>query len=753
MSLPNGNHTFIAYNRTPEAVRLDDGSTATIRAQVWVSLYEHIKIKDINVGGRSGNEDTVGVTFDAASVGLDNDFSAYLDRDDPTLPRLQEAFEHGAAVQVAIEKKRKRKERTSKEPISPIAPINQLRGATVDGGRADMSASRECVSNVIALVDGQPTGSIVSDENEWALLAENRQGLVVPAGWEVLDDKEWGAPAAIRQSNPTPTPGGFDIAALEGMISRVIGNYVGQEFERLRGDLLDALPNTPRPADGGPEGRRVGRDVFVEGRPWDIRTSDGRLNLGGYLPTRYRYTFSEARDVLLAAGRDSDDASVWKLTEQLLAITDRVQSEAYGSNVAPDRTAPSYSEAAQWVKLSIGDLARNGHGIPADERHEWADMVIATAVSRMGEVRDRATEHLAQRGSAKQRQERQRQQNRPQPETSVPSTHAPAVLKGVADFAQRFQDNAATLSKAARDAQERGQAAVEFAWRAQDDRIEVVVAATLDSSEGWTIQPLFDVLHMLYERAAKAHPETVPANVAPASTPTAAPAGPAASRDAAPTSPKAPRRPTYSPEIGAILRGLVDASTVDEVGAQFVAARDGNHLDEPIAVQAVGEDGTKIGFPGQDGYGRQPLSRVIDRFRRMQERLEAELSATQTEVARSTAAPSDADTATAVAEGDAGQGPVAEAATRDGNADAAAEQEGEVDDAQEAQEAIEDWMQRVAAARASGAIEEIEAVLSEVQGLDLTAAQVQVDGISGPIGGYLAHIIGSMRERALVPSA
>lgn len=609
MDLPSGNAQFIAYTKAREPVAGPDGTTIQARSQVYVRYYDAIKILEINIGGRNGvtagqEVRTVAIKFDPESVNLTDPFSAYLDPDDALLPILQAAFDAGATVSVGLESVRKSKNGKSKGAIAAITPIHALRGANQDGSKGGMDASRDNIRNIISLVDGRPSKKIVSDPTEWAELIHNKSGDLAPEGFRtLLSGDDWAKAGVIvpdgapRAAQAAPQDNTAILTAIEKLRTDL-----GTQIE----SLLSKLALDVNPSDTGSDiARRVSKGGFSEGKPWESRTSNGSLNLGSYQLSKQRAIFQEAHGIVTALSVDADGAAFadddesWELARYIMLITDQVQMRTYGHDTPIDRTAPSHSEAGKWVTWTIAQAALEGEAYPLtdpESRNGWASAIMESATTHFSAAATLVGEYLVARGARTQR-----------PSTQAPAAPAenPAqsrpVLLALAAGVQAASKNADGLKNFGNSVNERGQADVPFAFRIVDGNAEVKVAAALgEDTDGWNIGSAIQIIHHLHSLATAAPAPT--ATVAPAPAAESAPPAPAAR----------PASVEYSAGAKTIIAMLSTATTSEDVGAAYIAARDANVLDEAVGVRLV-ESGIEFGAPGQ--FTPQPLSAILDKFR------------------------------------------------------------------------------------------------------------------------------------------
>ena len=331
-ALPQENARFIAYGPEQRVADPQGGDPITARPQVYVRYYRGITVKEVKVGGRSGG-DTVAVHFDPTSVGLKEPITAYLDPSDPLVAYIQSCGpDH--AYDAALESVRRVKGKSSKAPISPLTPIHALRGADHPDGSAGkgtdmMGASAENIRNLVAMVDGRPGKDLVSNPYEWASLINNTEGHLPPEGWVYYGatGDQWAACGTIAPSKDAAPKTGTGIPADLGALVEQIAAAVAEKLQ----------PSYGRP---------LPKDRFDEGKPWQVRTNDGRINLGSYPATGAQ----RVARALLTAG--ADEETLWETVEQVLAEADKAQCDAYGRGVTPDRTSASHREAVDWVLLA-----------------------------------------------------------------------------------------------------------------------------------------------------------------------------------------------------------------------------------------------------------------------------------------------------------------------------------------------------------------------------------------------------------------
>lgn len=324
-----------------------DPVTKQVRPDVWVREFPSVKVKEIKVSDRAGRDGarSVSVIFDASSVvtGSDktmkHDFAGSTVEGTPMHKALQQCLEQGRPVYIAIETKRRYKNAAG-QVVPYITPMHVLRGSNPDGTKGNSNTTGENCANVLAVVGPaeDPTTNIVSSEAvtdplEWGEFRHNRDGSMAPEGWvHVYDDKGQRA-GAITRADAAPAPAaGIDAAEIAAEVARILSG----------GD-------TSAPA------LRAARSV--EGKPWEVRNSDGRINPAGYLPQSLRWIRKDALDMVQSAAlADEATAATWEddmwsttvtnLIKPLLWAAERVQDRVLGYT---RHTEPSFREASKWV--------------------------------------------------------------------------------------------------------------------------------------------------------------------------------------------------------------------------------------------------------------------------------------------------------------------------------------------------------------------------------------------------------------------
>jgi hypothetical protein len=334
----------------PIAVRVAAGAepvSKQVRPDVWVREFPSVKVKEIKVSDRAGRDGarSVSVVFDASSVvtgsdkAMKHDFAGSTVEGTPIHQALQQCLDQGRPVYIAIETKRRYKNAAG-QVIPYIAPMHVLRGSNPDGTKGNSNTTGENCANVLAVVGPaeDPTTNIISSEAvtdplEWDEFRHNRDGSMAPDGWvHVFDDDGQRAGAITRAETSLAPTAGIDAAQIAAEVARILsgGN--------------DDAPTL-----------RAARSV--EGKPWEVRNSDGRINPAGYLPQSLRWIRKDALNMVQSAAlADEATASTWdddqwsttvtNLIKPLLWAAERVQGRVLGYT---RHTEPSFREASKWV--------------------------------------------------------------------------------------------------------------------------------------------------------------------------------------------------------------------------------------------------------------------------------------------------------------------------------------------------------------------------------------------------------------------
>lgn len=346
--------SWYGYTRkstNPIAVRMASDAepvSKQVRPDVWVREFPSVKVKEIKVSDRAGRDGTrsVSVVFDASSVvtgsdkAMKHDFAGSTIEGTPMHVALQQCMEQGRPVYIAIETKRRYKSAAG-EVIPYTAPMHVLRGSNPDGTKGNSNTTGENCANVLAVVGPAEdsatnivSGEAVTDPAEWGEFRHNRDGSMAPEGWvHVYDEQGQRAGAITRSVSTSPAvPAGVDAAAIAAEVARILSG----------GD--STVPE-----------RRAARSV--EGKPWELRNTDGRINPAGYLPQSLRWIRKDALEMVQnAALADEETAAGWddamwsatvtNLIKPLLWAAERVQNRVLGYI---RHTEPSFREASKWV--------------------------------------------------------------------------------------------------------------------------------------------------------------------------------------------------------------------------------------------------------------------------------------------------------------------------------------------------------------------------------------------------------------------
>lgn len=372
----------------PVAVKLTADGDVTqrpVRPEVYVREFTSVLVKEIKVSDREGRGGvrSVSVTFDAASseTGSDkklrHDFSGSTVESSEVHRALHWAHEHGEPVYVAIETRRRYKNKSG-EVIPYTVPMCVLRGSAPDGSGANSNITGENCANVIAVVGpaGDPSRNVISAEastnpEEWDLFRHNRDGSTPPEGWaRIFTEAGETGGAIVRSDNASPAaaPGAPTGGAVD---ARQIAEQV---VSIMRGDDTD---------------RPVQRLRSVESKPWELVNLDGRLNPASYIVQSVRWARKDALDLVQSAayadpekaaqlGDERLSRAATELIKPLMWAASRVQQTALGYQ---RQTEPSWREAAKWVAQVA--LAEQPFILEyVEDRHEsseWIKRVAAAA--------------------------------------------------------------------------------------------------------------------------------------------------------------------------------------------------------------------------------------------------------------------------------------------------------------------------------------------------------------------------------------
>lgn len=625
--LPSRVSNFIAYGAEERAADpTRDGEVITVRPQVYVRYYPGLVVQNLQEGGRSGDrKGLVTVHFDPASIGFKDPISAHMNDDDVTLPILRDSLENKAPLTVAIETQRKKKNSETGAPISPLTPIHALRGASQPNGDGDgrmmMGPSGNNTSNRVAFVNGQGTQHLQSNPAEWKSLVNNKSGDLPPEGWRNFapgeDWKDIGA--AIRAGAPTSvaTQGGAAAPAggfpAPGELANLIQSVVGQTLKDFAPTLANHLAQS---APATPQGRPANK--FDEGKQWHPRTSDGRINLGGYVVAGERWVFEWAfrylTDTLEETEASSEDA--WTLSAVILSMASEVQSNAYGHGFIPDRTTASHREAEHWVQWTI----KHVHAYPGTDADEdtitaWREEVVTEASALFTEAGRRAGVYFSTVSK------RDKNGAAPQVKSTedAPSGPSEKVVRAYLDVIEKGWDNIDTIRSLGRQGRDSGYLSLPVSMVSSE---EGGVSISYPPAEGQESGPLESLLiHRLntlqsQESAPQdseqgANPQPEQNNAPQQEQEQADTAQSEAPQEQAPQEQAQPDAPQEDPHVASIIERLKSVSDEQTLRAIYEEVRDSN-LTAARAFVTQGQNGQVIfGQEGQDGFQAQGLGTII----------------------------------------------------------------------------------------------------------------------------------------------
>lgn len=640
IELPSGKSpSFVAYG-APETIPAPDGTATTGRPQIYVRWFDSIQIQGIKDGGRTGKGDTVGIMFDAKSVDFDNDFMAYMNPNDPTLAAIREAHKTGAGIQIAIESVRKVKSKSSGEPIAKTTPIHALRGAKQDGSEGKMDASGDNIRNLVAMVDFMPTETINSNPREWKFLSKNRTGEIAPPGWRYVGDRDdWTKLGVVIESSHQSTGGGAldegSVAAIAAAVAEIFGTTSG------------GIQNSEI-------AREVRRGVFNEGKPWNPRTSNGMVNLGGYLLGKNRAVFIEALEIT------KDNAQASELTRRLLNITDKVQADTYGNNIPSDRLAPSHAEAGKWVSFVLQKGAADQYPMEAvneeseveaqnTARDEWCQKVAVAATHYFAGAAQIAREYLEslnpapgaavvagsvedpeakdESGAAGDGSSEQGEVASSAPTEDAAMLAQKNLARSLADALTEKWNHFDGLSALRGPIKQQNMLNAPVSIASIDGKPVIRPTFDVEGLDGWTHGTVVNFVNRRLsqlEGAAQGSAQldapapTTAQSVAPEAS---APAEPAEAASTAAQEPQvAAQEPEAPAESGGAYPAAVEAmierlkvAGAGDMGGIFADASASNILDQRVAVKPVGRT-VEFGARGQVGFAELPLNQVITRL-------------------------------------------------------------------------------------------------------------------------------------------
>lgn len=381
---PAHNTSWYGYARAatkPTPVRVTaDGETTPrqVRVDVFVREFLSVRVKELKESGHEGRGgvNPVSVVFDGSSVvtgsdkKLRHDFGASLVAGSRVHDCLAHALATGTPVYVGIETKRRYKSKNG-EVIPYLTPMHVLRGSQPDGSKGNSSTTGENCSNVVAAVGlaDNPQVTVLSDEAVtdpacWPSFRHNRDGSTPPTGWQHVYTDTGNRSGAIIKA---------DTSGAETVDAADIARQVAA--------LLTAPATTPGPV-------AVHRGRSVEGKPWEERNSDGRINPAGPMVQAVRFARADAIAMVKdAARRDGSEdqlsgadlsQAATQLIEPLLWAACKVQHTVLGYS---RKGEPSYREAARWVSQVVGSdepysLEYIGD---RDSTRSWIKTVVAHA--------------------------------------------------------------------------------------------------------------------------------------------------------------------------------------------------------------------------------------------------------------------------------------------------------------------------------------------------------------------------------------
>lgn len=780
--LPSKVSNFIAYGAEERASDpTNDGEAITIRPQVYVRYYPGLVVQNLSEGGRSGDrKGLVTVHFDPASIGFKDPISGHMNDDDQTLSILRNSLENKAPLTVAIETQRKKKNSATGAPISPLTPIHALRGASQPNGDGDgpamMGPSGNNTTNRIAFVNGIGTQHLQSNPAEWKALVNNKAGDLPPEGWRNFAPGEtWqdfgaairaGAPAMAGTQGGNVPAGAFPAPTeLANLIQSVVGQVIKDQAPTLANHVAQASAALTSDA---PNGRPANK--FDEGKQWHPRTSDGRINLGGWVVSGERWVFEWAYRYLtesLEIEASTDDA--WTLSSEILSMASHTQSKTYGHGFVADRTTPSHRQAEHWVQWTVQNL----HPYPGLDANEdalatWREAVINEASALFAKAGSRAGEYFATVSK------RDKNGAEPQVKEKVPNGPSEKVVRAYLDVIEKGWDNLDTIRKLGQQGRDSGYLSLPVSMATNDDG---GVSISYPPAEGQESGPLEGLL--IYRIKTLQGQQTPTSGQAPQNQGDAQQAQQAApqntetpaEQEQAPqadqqtqkqpeesTQEQTATAPETNPHIASIVDRLKTVSDEQALRAIYEEAKEANLIGATVFV-AQGQAGQVVfGQEGQDGFQAQTLGNVIGVMRQVltapapqstapeqTETAQTEASSAEAEAPTSEDAPAEQEQATP-AEQEARQDESVEQPTQTSEGDETPEAEAPVESPTPTPETTEGASegggeaQRLAdAARTASTHEEVAALMAEAEQKGLLNASVQAGATDGELGHWITH--------------
>lgn len=755
--LPGKVSNFIAYGAEERAADpTRDGEVITIRPQVYVCYYPGLVVQSIQEGGRSGDrKGTMTVHFDPSSIGFRDPISAHMNDDDATVSILRNSLENKAPLTVAIEIQRKKKNSETGSPISPLTPIHALRGATQPNGEGDgrmmMGPSGNNTSKRVAFVNGQSTQHIQSNPAEWKSLVNNKAGDLPPEGWRnFAPGEDWTEiGAAIRADAPAVnapqggnSPAGAFPAPTE--LANLIQSVVGQTLKDFAPTLANHVAQSSATLTSDTPGRPANK--FDEGKQWNPRTSDGRINLGGYVVAGERWVFEWAFRYLsesLEVEASPEDA--WTLSAAVITMASEVQSNAYGHGFIADRTTASHREAERWVQWAI----KNVHAYPGIEADEdtlkaWSDEVVSEASSLFTEAGRRAGDYFSN--------VTKRDKNGAAPQAKAekaPSGPSEKVVRAFLDVVQKGWNDSQTIRNLGAQARDGGYLRLPVSMTA-DDKGDVSIS--YPPAEGEESGPLESLLiyrlNTLQAQAQSNAPQgdgQAPAQESAAEeqapqvqegAPEQAPvqANPASEQTAA---------PQENPQVASIIESLKTVSDDQSLRAIYEQVKDANLVAARVFV-SQGEDGQVIfGQEGQEGFQAQSLGNVFGVMRRTMTAPTPPPAEVQETPATESTPPAPAEEHSAPeANNVTEEAPAPQEEAPEAQSEQAPAEEAPAEEAPSSEDVIEGTSDAQGLADAAGSantLDEIATIKKDAEAQGLMEVEVMGGGTEGGLGLWIKH--------------
>lgn len=292
-----------------------------VRAEIHVSTLPKVKVKDLDERDKA-------VRGSFKPEWLKYEVGGWLGKDEPAYARLKEAYENGEEVDIRIESQRK-------SAIDRSIPINELRSGN--------DIAKRVTSKIVA-VDGIFTSEARTHPSEDPVQgsqpAEPVDHSVKPRAAAAVGN----AQDVLELIKKLSTNQDITEEVLSALQAQAL--IAGATAEEVRAAAT---------VDNSDENANVTSNYPAKEAPaFRERNSDGRINLGNYAVTSAVGSEQFAAQNLRSRGLNNNQDTVEFFAQLILAITDRIQTGAYGSQ-QPDRAASSHTRIRGIVYDTIED--------------------------------------------------------------------------------------------------------------------------------------------------------------------------------------------------------------------------------------------------------------------------------------------------------------------------------------------------------------------------------------------------------------